>query len=172
MVKFLLDRGASLAARDNDGFTPLHGAADHGHAELVEFFLARGLDVNLRSTTQYTPLHCAANAAFTNEIHYVAVVQLLLDHGADLDARERYNLTPLHFAAVMGRPQIIKILLAAKADPQVPDISGKTALDWAIARQHSDCVELLRSARQVHTPDAKVQKSSQSPNPPAGEPKP
>ena len=166
MVKFLLEQGAPIAATNHFGFTALHEAADRGYPEVVRFLLDSGMKVDLRSAIQYTPLHCAANAAFTNEIHYVAVVRVLLDHRADLNARERYNLTPLHFAAVMGRPQIIKILLAAKADPQVRDISGKTALDWAIARQHSDCVELLRSARQVHTPDAIIQKPNQSTNPP------
>jgi ankyrin repeat protein len=172
MVKFLLERGAAIQAKDNKDFTALHEAADRGHAEIVEFLLDHGASAAWRGTYESTPLHCAANGAYTNEARYVAVAKVLLAHGADVNARMRQNHTPLHRAAASGHPQIIQVLLAAGAAPSAPDTAGHTALDWAIACKHNECAALLRGNHQVQPPDTRIQNSSQSTNPPAGERKP
>ncbi|MCX6929680.1 MAG: ankyrin repeat domain-containing protein [Verrucomicrobia bacterium] len=184
MVKFLLKRGASIATTNDYGFTALHEAADRGHPEVVKFLLNSGMEVNLREVQyQSTPLHLAAIGHWTNEIHYVAVVEVLLANKADVNARMRGDRTPLHCAVDRGHPQIIQVLLAAGADPSIRDRDGKTALDLAIATGQpgvparvaalrKECAELLRVHRQAQTPDAKVPKPSQTPDPPAREQKP
>jgi len=40
----LVEGGADVNARQRDGFTPLHEAAQNGDGELVEYLLARGAD--------------------------------------------------------------------------------------------------------------------------------
>ena len=178
MLKFLLDRdAASLTKRDDNGFTLLHGAADHAHLEVVQFLLERGLDVNSRSADGYTPLHAAANGYFTNEVQdevqYVAVIQQLLAHGAKVNAPMENGQTPLHRAAEWGRPKILAALLAAGADSNARDLSGKTAVDCSEVKDESPlrsgvaagrkaCAELLRSRRQHQTGEGAIPKSPPS----------
>ena len=61
VVKLLLDHGADVAARDNDGKTPLHAAVE-GDAEqaVVKMLLDRGADIAATDAADWTPLHYAA----------------------------------------------------------------------------------------------------------------
>jgi ankyrin repeat protein len=40
----LIERGADVNVRQRHGWTPLHGAADHGDVDVVEALLAAGAD--------------------------------------------------------------------------------------------------------------------------------
>ncbi|KAJ1486174.1 ankyrin repeat protein, partial [Baffinella frigidus] len=54
-VTTLLDRGADVGAKMQDGGTPLHAACTHGHAPVVQLLLDKGSDVNLRMLSGATP---------------------------------------------------------------------------------------------------------------------
>jgi len=60
------------------------------------------------------------------------------------------GFTALHAAARTGNHEAIAQLLEAEADPTVRDLNNRTALDWAIAEEHEDCVLLLRTAPKIH----------------------
>ncbi|RSN72520.1 ankyrin repeat domain-containing protein [Candidatus Methanodesulfokora washburnensis] len=47
-VKRLLDGGADVNARGEDGYTPLHGATCWGHLDVVKFLVDRGADISAR----------------------------------------------------------------------------------------------------------------------------
>jgi ankyrin repeat protein len=47
-VKRLLDGGADVNARGEDGYTPLHGATCWGHLDVVKFLVDRGADISSR----------------------------------------------------------------------------------------------------------------------------
>src|SRR3954471_18046158 len=53
MAEFFLDAGADPNAKNDEGITPLHLAAD---PEMVELLVCRGADINIRSTDGRTPL--------------------------------------------------------------------------------------------------------------------
>ncbi len=86
-----------------------------------------------------------------------AMVKLLLDHGAKVDARSLLNhwtrmvtaepraqmrevggLTPLLYASRQGCLECVKLLLAAHADPNLPDPEGVTPLIMAVTNFHFD----------------------------------
>ncbi len=91
----LLDGDASLLhARNDDGETPLHAAADGHQVEVVQLLLARGADVGaVTSDSAQTALHYAATLGFGD------VVALLLAAGADPSARDADGLRPLDVAS-------------------------------------------------------------------------
>jgi ankyrin repeat protein len=47
-VKRLLDGGADVNARGEDGYTPLHGATCWGHLDVVKFLVDRSADISAR----------------------------------------------------------------------------------------------------------------------------
>eukprot|EP00897_Mesotaenium_endlicherianum_P002240 jgi/Mesen1/2043/ME000149S01038 len=62
-VETLIDRGASLNARDDNGETPLHYAARAGHALIVHALLMRRADHTLRDRRGRLAVHAAVGAA-------------------------------------------------------------------------------------------------------------
>ena len=68
----------------------------------------------------------------------------LLKKGADPDIPENNGITPLMDAASAGNMKLVKLLLDHQADPYRLDHSGSNAIDYAIAQDEDDVVELLR----------------------------
>lgn len=59
MARLLIDNGADLNIRNDEGFTPLHWAAGEGQKELVVILIVHGADVNARNKRGWTPLRWA-----------------------------------------------------------------------------------------------------------------
>lgn len=55
------------------------------------------------------------------------------------------GLTPLHIAAAWGQIAIVDMLLLSGADPEIRDMNGKTAKDYAYDEYHQDVLQLLDS---------------------------
>ncbi|KAA0166638.1 hypothetical protein FNF27_07469 [Cafeteria roenbergensis] len=62
-VGLLLDRGADVEAREEDGWTAVMVAASNGHESTVELLLDRGADVTATNADGETALCVAANAS-------------------------------------------------------------------------------------------------------------
>lgn len=58
LVRFLLERGAQVNARDDRGFTALHRVAEQGDLPLVELLLDRGADPRV-DALGHTPVSLA-----------------------------------------------------------------------------------------------------------------
>ena len=58
-TKLLIDAGANIEARDKDGWTPLHKAANAGQAEAAIALLDSGADGKARTTDGKTPYDLA-----------------------------------------------------------------------------------------------------------------
>ena len=76
----------------------------------------------------------------------VEVVQELLSHNAAVNATDRDGYTALLFASYHGRPDTVRILLAAGADVHVVNQWGDTALSRARKGGNTACVALLEAA--------------------------
>ena len=79
MVRFLLEAGAAVDARDNDGKTPLMVAALAGHKEIAEILVAAGADIDAKNSFGWTPL---MEAYFEGHAEVVAYLRGL---GANLN---------------------------------------------------------------------------------------
>jgi cytohesin len=121
--------------------TPLHYAAQGGHADVVEFLLDKGAQVNHPNIIGETPLHCAATAESP------AGAILLAARGADLGARTQpRGATPLTLATAFGRLATMKMLLERGADPRQAAPSGETLLHVAAVAGPVESIPLLVAA--------------------------
>jgi len=87
IMKSLVRAGASLEARDSEGFTPLDQAVGEGNFEMVQFLLKAGANVNGR-TCNGSPLHTAC--AWCR----LKIVKILLAHEANPRALDEDGNTP------------------------------------------------------------------------------
>jgi ankyrin repeat protein len=142
-ARILLDAGAGVNDTAPDGTSALLMAAYSGHVELAEFLLDRGAKPDAE-TAGYTALHITA---LTGDME---LVKALLAHGANPNVRLKKGTpvtrfgaeqvltsslagaTPLIIAARQGEPEIMRVLLAAGADPKVAMNDGTTLLMAAI----------------------------------------
>lgn len=135
----LLDRGADLEARTEDGSTPLLTAGEH--EEMLALLLGRGADRTAARHDGRTALHQAAATGRPETI------RLLLDAGLDANARDVAGVTPLELA-VQGDDAAARIepLLAAGADARAGNAAGLTPLHVAALAGAGSVVERLIAA--------------------------
>lgn len=109
----------------------LYAAAGAGHVAVAKELIAGGATVDIVLDDAYTPLlHAAMNGQ-------ADMVQLLLNNNADVNRRETLDgQTALHWASRTGRPEIVKLLLKAGADPTVQNKRGEIA-EEVICKQFS-----------------------------------
>jgi ankyrin repeat protein len=138
-VEALLDKGASVDAKEGQGWTALMWASFSNHVGVTQVLLDAGAEVDAHDANGKTALHWAA------ERGHEGIIRALIKAGADVDARTKHHVTPLICAAQNGRKAAIIVLLDADADMNVKDDFGWTALRKAIVNDHAEVAELLRS---------------------------
>lgn len=171
-IAVLLDAGAEVGARDNDGWTPLHAAAVNGIPGHIAAIAEAGADIHAGDDEGDTPLHLAVMASTTESIdallaaraslearnndgrtplHMAAKygtehIPSLLGAGAAPDARDEANSTPLHVAAAFGTPQGITMLLEAGAEVNAENSIGQRPLHLAARYGSAENVMALLDA--------------------------
>jgi len=122
-----------------DGWTPLHLAAFFGHSDAAERLLAAGADLTAVSTNalRNTPLHAGIAGG------HVEVSLLLIERGADVKVGDAGSHTPFHIAAEGGYLPVARALLERGADPHAVDVEDRTPLSRAVARGHTEMVDLI-----------------------------
>ena len=141
-VRVLLAAGAAPDARNYEGYTALHFAAqERGETspEIATALLAAGADPNAADKYGETALH----KTLRDHTYNPALAQDLLAAGASVHARTTSGSTPLHYAAMLADSRMVGALLRAGADAATPNAHGSTALHRAAYAQSADTVGVL-----------------------------
>ncbi|KPP73038.1 ankyrin repeat domain-containing protein 27-like [Scleropages formosus] len=160
--------GLDVNSSNPDGVTPLHVAAQHGHASLVRLLAQRGAGVNARNSQSATPLHLACQnghcqvgvspahsprpqlrACFHSNPS--SVVTSLLEFNPKLNTKDQHGNTALMFACLRGHMDAVAILLQGGAAVNTANNQGNTALHLAVEGGHRGLVDrLLQAGASVH----------------------
>jgi ankyrin repeat protein len=131
----LLEAGADLTLKDQEGNTALHLALKIGQEgmrlDLIQWIIRNNHSlITIGNGQKETPLHLAMKQTNTD------LATFLIANGADLDAQDSLGNTPLHwavkFAPVENRAELIQILLSEnKLLIDVQNEEKMTAVDLA-----------------------------------------
>jgi len=103
-VQLLLGKETNVAAKDKDGGTVLHFAAQNRHEAVVRLLLENSADVAVKNKVG-TAIQVA-----TERGHEI-VVQLLLENRANVVAKKKGGWTALYWAATQGYETAVRLLL-------------------------------------------------------------
>ena len=119
MLKLLLAAGADKEARDVDGCTPLHLAAQRETPDCADALIQAGADVHSRNShSRATALHFAASH------RRLPCVRLFVKSGIDIDAMDRHGNTAIHITYISGYVGVATLLASLGADPAPRDASS------------------------------------------------
>ena len=142
IVQMLISAQVDVKARDRTGKGAIVYAAGKGFTKIVELLLNAGVDVNTVYGNDLTALMWAAgHSNDTPESEGVETVKLLLDNGARFEPADDRGRTALMIAAQSGHSEIASLLIAAGADPDRRDITGKSARDLAVGTNAQNALE-------------------------------
>ncbi len=132
--------GANIKLGESD---LLMNAGYNARVNSVKWFIEKGADVNHTLKNGENALHYTISNT-DKMAERTEIVKVLIEAGADVHKktiagqetlcfmRDAFlkGETPLHRAAAYGNEAMIKILLAAGADPSVKDANGDTPISW------------------------------------------
>lgn len=127
----------AINSRDDKGDTGLIVAISRRDDQWTGFLINQGADPNLAARNGDTPLIAAARVGFDDAVAW------LLSRRAKVDASNRMGETALTVAVQARQVGIVKLLLAAGADPDRADsAAGYSARDYA--RRDNRSREILK----------------------------
>ncbi|XP_022934257.1 uncharacterized protein LOC111441474 [Cucurbita moschata] len=143
-IQLLLDSGAALNGRDQNGWTALHRAAFKGHTDAARALIDIGIDIHAKDDDGYTALHCAVEAAQAD------AVQLLVERGADVEAQTNKGMSSMQIAESLQYPRIMRILMKGGAGRD-KEASPSQTPSWGLTKkkQQSKSRGRIRSVRST-----------------------
>ena len=177
VVEVLIDAGADIETKNDEGGSPLHMASLLGALTTVTKLVKAGADVRATDAKRNTCLIFAADFGHTDTVRYLVglpevdlnhqestnctalhvavqekhadVVEVLIDAGADIETKNDEVRSPLLVASISGELTTVKMLVEAGADVRATDAKRNTCLIFAAHHGHTDTVRYLVSLPEV-----------------------
>ncbi len=141
-----------ISMRDNEGRLPIHVAAASSEY-YAGWLIGRGAEVSVQTYKKQNLLHLASAAKQSNVIGLVLEAYGDAERRAAVNAQDDEGRTPLHYACQSGRPESVRLLLDAGADPNLRDRSHCTPLHLCADFRRNPDRSRFRSERYVSSDD-------------------
>ncbi|XP_040586253.1 putative ankyrin repeat domain-containing protein 19 [Mesocricetus auratus] len=105
--------------------------------EALHLLASKKFNINHRDTGKRTALHFAS---FYGHVH---LVNFLLLNGSEINALDKKKCTPLVKAVQSRKNEIVFVLLDERADPNIKDINGESAIHQAVYVDNLDILSNL-----------------------------
>lgn len=126
------------------------GAAESGNVDVIRAIIDAGADVNAADKYKQTAL---TKAIDNNNNIDVEAAGVLIKAGADVNVRDERGETPIMKAVRIGNVKLVRMLLAAGADPKAKNDIDRSAFDHAQMKKNILLEEILRDAEAGKLPD-------------------
>ncbi|KAL7936459.1 ankyrin repeat-containing domain protein [Trichoderma chlorosporum] len=134
-VQMVLELGASIDWKDEEGSTALTWAVPGGYENAVRTLLKNEANPNVPDNYGNAPLHWA--------IPYSQITKLLIESGADINVQNEEGRSALHWSALEGQEDTVEVLISHNADINLKDTYGCTALHAASLRGFTSIAKKL-----------------------------
>lgn len=150
----LLQEGADINERDENGETALFTAARAAKPKIVDQLMVAGADATIRDDRGMTAVHAAALGGDPEAVSLL-VGDAKFTARIDInDHDNQFGVTPLIVAVEEGNGGVLAHLVGLDADLEITERQGYTALSLAAQQGHDQIVTiLLRSGAQCQTVD-------------------
>lgn len=177
LVELLIEHGASVNEKTQEGWTALAAAAQFGFSSIVDALLKAGADVNAVSNCGWSSLMLASQNGHLSIVerliehgaginirsntskftalfsaikngHY-SICELLLEKGASISKLPKETFFPLYIAAESGRAEIAELLLKYGANVNERTSDNWTCLMIATYNQHISVIKVLLDAKGI-----------------------
>ena len=137
IVEFLINMGACVHIRNNQGETPLFQAVRYSTLNIVDFLIQEGANADIKNMFDETVLDVASE----DIKEYIDSLKYNLDY-------QRYAVDyPLHLAVIQGDYAYADKLIRLNQKANKKDSYGHTALDYAMNMSDEKMVRLLTNKK-------------------------
>lgn len=141
ILKFLIDHDADFNMPDRNGITPFEHAAKNGYLDIVIYLHEKGANIHASDKFGMTAFSWAAKSGHLNVLQY-----LKKEHDVDVNQTDIFNMTPLQIAVKAHKWEVVKLLVEWRADLNISDQNGVTALKRTEIAGKWDIYVLLKDA--------------------------
>lgn len=137
LVRYLVEQGADINAKDRWEVTPLQEAMESRRYEIFDYLLSKGGKTYMSDIDKSTKLIGAVRDGDTE------LVKALVNLGADVNLGDYDSRTALHIACDRGFEDIAEFLIENGAKVNILDNFGRNPVQDAIQNKHDNLVEYL-----------------------------
>lgn len=137
VVLLLLENKLDINAKNKEGKTPLHLAAEAGQADMVKLLLEKSADANATASKEMAAIHFAAKN------NHVDVINVIGTFNTNIDVPAEGGNTALHLSASLGNLDAVKALVSCGANINSLNAKNRTALHEVTENGFTDIVEYL-----------------------------
>eukprot|EP00794_Sanderia_malayensis_P004801 gene4801-5428_t len=138
IIRILVENGANVEERNNEGQTILHIACSVSDEATVKYLHSVKANPNVHDKLNRTPLHVCTEGGHST------IIEILIDKfKADVNQRSKDGSTLIHLASKCGHPEVALFFVKRGVPLQMPNREGAICLHEAAKQGHVSVVKSL-----------------------------